>query len=75
MVVLAIPGSIPIGSHGLPVSPEDQPLGTLHRKMLDRPQEHAGRFVCRVRINAYGTLVDLPSQSQTHCWTISNHGC
>jgi len=30
-VVLAILGSTPIGCHGIPVSPEDPPLGTLHR--------------------------------------------
>jgi len=29
--VLAIIGSNPIGCHGIPVSPEDPPLGTLYR--------------------------------------------
>jgi len=33
--VLVILGSIPIGCHGIAVSPEDPPLGTFHRIMLD----------------------------------------
>jgi len=40
-LVLAIPGSAPIGCHGIPVSPEDLNLGTLHRTIM---KQNAGRI-------------------------------
>ena len=71
LVVLAIPGSTPIGCNGIPVPPEDPPLGTLHRNSVSSKitMAHA-LFIGRSERQAAGAgkgynIIPIPAADQS----------